>query len=87
MTDKSITTELLKLSIALEKFKLEMGDRLTKGAIKGARGWDDPRAKDYLEHRLDDIWNYSDIGACDYIDIANYAMFLWWLEEKEKESG
>jgi len=79
--------EKRKLYRVVQRFSVKMINKLNEKVDEGWGGWDDPELKDrliikMLEHCLECFKMGS---AKEAVDIANFAMFIDWIEnEKEK---
>jgi len=75
--------EKIKLLRTLASFKEAMSNKLEKQILKGYNNWDnkDLISDNELLSRLEDKLtsrSRKDLDAEDFIDVANYCMFLWY---------
>lgn len=73
-------SRLIKLEEAVDNFTEEMKKKLRSKSHAGKHGWADPnwKKKDIIQQLR------KHITKGDPVDIANYALFLWW---KDKNAG
>ena len=67
-----------KLIKALSKFTMLMTLKFHRKFLKGYHGWDETSYKEVLLEKLN-----KNLKDEDYVDVANFAMSLWYLKEKE----
>lgn len=72
--------EKVKLSHAVDVFANEMKARLFEKASTRKTGWDDPARNDAIHQALLDTVKLIGRPPLRAVDVANYAMFLWWQE-------
>ena len=59
---------------AVDRFASAMHAKMAQARAKGKEGWDDPER--CSDDRLYGLASMS-LTACEYVDVANYAMMLW----------
>jgi len=79
----------LKLEKVTEQFSAGMIYKLLKMEAKGYNNWDnkDLISDNELLSRLEDKLtsrSRKDLDAEDFIDVANYCMFLWYRLKEDK---
>lgn len=79
--------EKQKLKLAVKKFSRHMMDKLFEKFNEGKRGWDNPNCFDGIEMLLDSCWKQQKEEGGQETDIANLAMFLYFLNNNELESS
>lgn len=71
MDSKERQEKIQEIKVAIAEFSTEMFAKMVKKLDEGKDNWQDKKRKldfiDDLENNLDE---------CDYIDVANFAMFL-----------
>ncbi len=67
-----------KLLTLIEKFTTMMALKIYKKIRQGSRGWDSPNYKALMLKKL-----HRNLKQEDYVDVANLAMFLWYLKKQE----
>lgn len=65
---------------SMERFSREMVTRFYDKALAGRRGWDDPKCYIGMASALQDS-----VNKMNWVDVANFAMFLWNLDEFRKQ--
>jgi hypothetical protein len=75
-----------KLVNRLYNFAAEMKRKLIKKRDAGYTGWDDSVYRSALETKLQYQIEHAELPE-DYVDIANLAMFLYWLSSTQKLKG
>ena len=70
--------------LALDNLHTHFAENVMYGKLiqklnEGYHGWDDPTSKEGLIRILK-----KNMERSDWVDVANIAMFLWNLEQKEK---
>ncbi len=73
-------TEQNKVIDCLGKFNAEMLKKILKKSREGYSGWDSQECAAYMQHQL----SHHTVKG-DYIDVANIAMFLWFLEQSKEQ--
>lgn len=66
-----------KVIECMGNFSAEMLKKILKKMKEGYCGWDNENHAAYMQNQLT-----LHAKKCDYIDVANIAMFLWSLEQK-----
>jgi len=69
------------LDALIDTFAQEMKRKLHQKFQEGHRGWDTPRYKSFFKSEL-----RKHIEKEDWIDVANFAAFLWNIQESEMSS-
>lgn len=82
--DPDIHEELKRLLVAVDQFAAQMKVKLYKKALEGLRGWDNEHFVNSGEAHTCLLEHATGIPK-DMVDVANFAMFIWALEQKEKE--
>ena len=74
------------LTLLVDQFGIEMKDKLLDRQAAGWSGWSDPEYKKVLEEKLLDHVKKAKTKI-DYVDVANFAAFLWHLAPTERVEG
>ena len=82
----SYLEEMTKLIKLVDEFSKEMKTKLVKKLWDGYYGWDEPRFKQTIIHKLSDHTLKLYQGDNNQTgDIANLAAFLWKLNKEEEK--
>lgn len=79
MSTKNVV-ELLGLFDLCSTFLQAMRDKLRKKVLEGVTGWN----TSHKEYMWDELKKQVDRGPEQVVDIAIYAMFVWFYQQKEK---
>ena len=77
-----------ELEELVDRFAAEMKAKLLKKANDGWYGWDE---KENIEQFSEDLLDHADLQSpngyadVDYVDVANFAAFLWNLTAQPPE--
>ena len=85
MKQFDIFLEAIHLMKAQDNFKLECFEVLMEKARQGYHGWDNPKWKAYFEKNI--VSQSLPLTQKECINIANFAMFVWYLIEKGELDG
>ena len=83
-----MTKDVDKLMQCVDEFAVEMKSKLLDKHIEGWKGWDDPEYMDAIKLGMITAVNKQQknpMTAGQEVDIANFAMFLWNLNQQTKE--
>jgi hypothetical protein len=73
-----------KLLEAIDNFQFAMKDRVLQKKDEGFTGWDNPDMKMQMQDDLNKHLR-KELNSLNLVDIANYCMFLWNLEQCGRE--
>ena len=80
-------TELERLNAAVDVFAAKMKEKLAAKFAQGFTGWDstNPAARDVLfEKFIDHVWSQMK-GVDEWVDLANFCMFLERIDHVNDE--
>jgi len=74
--------ECKELWTLVDRLAQAMKERLAQQALRGWTGWQDPVHVPSFRGRL-----HRNADAGDWIDVANFAAFLWWHKREREKSN
>ena len=81
--NEAVDTEIARLNKAVDAFAVVMKEKLSKKAAEGFRGWDKPVFRRNVVSVLIKHANLVEFDPAQAVDIANFAMMLWYLQQQE----
>ena len=81
--DQEPPEEITKLFDAVDAFADAMRAKLSAGFTAGRNGWDNEMNEPDFDA---DLTTQICLDKPDFVDVANYAMFLWGFEKQKKEA-
>jgi len=73
-------SEFKRLFKAVDEFAFDMKMKLANQTLDGYTGWDDESELENFNEAL-----FSHIEKGDMVDVANFAMFIRFIEKRKKE--
>lgn len=85
-TQKPLSAEEKKLVETVDDFGAKMAVKLLRLYREGRHGWDVPGSEEEWQRRLLNLIDRLIQGEPQEIDIANFAMFHWYLRLQKKNT-
>ena len=79
--------DILKLTTRVDEFSGAMIQKLTKKCRQGWFGWDDPSYRSVIVEKLECHVDRLKNDYTQAVDVANLAMFLFFMGERVREEG
>jgi len=78
--------DVADLNDAVDQFAQAIKEKLTLRYDEGSRGWNDPKSlRWFKEKTVTNAKKINDENLPEEVDLANYAMFCWYLRKKERD--
>jgi hypothetical protein len=85
LSGEELLDEVSKIKAGVHRFADEMEQRLTAKLQQGWRGWDDPENAHEIYNAMLAHGAGVPMATGQEIDIANFAMFLWYQRTRRKQ--